>query len=272
MRKSLLVVVSFLVACVPPANQQPAYGPSQPQPQQGQYAQQQAQQGPSGCVQLLSCFQGCGQDGQCVQTCLGQSDATSQAQVTAMMQCSSDRCNGQGSECMQAQCNAEVSACYGAPVVAQADPAPAQQTYQQPAQPSTNEVMKPGQPHTTANLLPWLQQGDGQWIGTNHQFTFYPDGRVRRASGAAMYTDKGTYGCVSVINDEGTVRQEGDQLIMEFETEDQNHCGHKDKGAALTVRYQITWYQYGDLPVNLLLVDLTCTRDSMYCNNQMRKR
>jgi len=269
MRKWIWVAFVMVAGCVPPANQPPpAYG--QPQPQYGQAEPQQVQQGPSGCTQLIECLQGCGQDGTCIQTCLGQSDATSQARVTAMMQCNSSRCEGQGSECLQAQCSAELEACRGPVQVAQAPQAP-QQNYT-PAPQQTAEVMRPGQPHTTANLLPWLQQGDGKWIGTNHQFTFYPDGRVRRASGAAMYTDKGTYGCVSVINEEGAVRQEGDQLIMDFETNDQNHCSHKDKGPALTVRYRITWYQYSDMPVNLLLVDLTCTRGAMYCDNQMVKR
>jgi len=188
-----------------------------------------------------------------------------------MVQCGTSRCEGQAGECMQAQCSAEIEACRGPLQVAQAAPPPS--GGEDPAPQATSEVMRPGQPHTTANLLPWLQQGDGKWIGNNHQFTFFPDGRVIRASGVALYTDRGTYGCVSVINEEGTVRQEGDQLIMDFETQDQNHCRNKEKGPALTVRYQITWYQYSDLPVNLLLVDLTCTRgDSMYCNNQMRKR
>ncbi len=260
MHKMMWSVFVLVAGCSPMASQQPglARGPS---------VQQQT---PSACTQLLGCFSGCGQDGACVQDCLGQSDATAQAQVTAMMQCSSSRCEGQGGECMQAQCSAEVEACRGPVQVANAEQQPSQPV-EDPA--SANEVMRPGQPHTTANLLPWLQQGDGNWIGTSHQFTFFPDGRVIRASGVALYTDRGTYGCVSVINDEGTVRQEGDQLIMEFETQDQDHCRHKEQGPALTVRYQITWYQYGDLPVNLLLVDLTCTRgDSMYCNNQMRKR
>ncbi len=266
MRNWSLAMVVIVAGCVPSPAQQPAYAGPQPV-----NAAQPAQQGPSGCTQLLTCFTGCGQDGACIQNCLAQSDATSQAQVTAMMQCGQTRCEGGAGDCMQAQCSAELEACRGPEQIAQT--APPQPYQQQPAPQQTTEVMRPGQPHTTANLLPWLQQGDGQWIGTNHQFTFYPDGRVRRASGAALYTDKGTYGCVSVINEEGTVRQEGDVLIMDFETNDQNHCRNKDKGPALTVRYQITWYQYSDLPVNLLLVDLTCTRgDSMYCNNQMRKR
>jgi hypothetical protein len=204
-----------------------------------------------------------------VQGCLASSDDASKAQVTALMQCNSTRCNDQSGDCLDASCGAELQACRGPAQVAQTPP---QQPYQ-PAPQQAAEVMRPGQPHTTANLLPWLQQGDGKWIGTNHQFTFYPDGRVRRASGVALYTDKGTYGCVSTINEEGTVRQEGDVLTMDFETNDQNHCRNKDKGPALTVRSQITWYQYSDMPVNLLLVDLDCTRgDSMYCNNQMRKR
>jgi len=166
---------------------------------------------------------------------------------------------------MDTQCSYELAQCRGTTQVAQA---PQQPAYEASA---PQEVMKPGQPHTTANLLPWLQQGDGDWIGTNNQFTFYKDGRVRRSTSTPMYTDKGVYGCVSRINEEGTVRQEGDVLIMDFGPQDQNHCGSEDKGPAMTIRYKIEWYQYSDGPVNLLLVDLGCDRP-MYCNNQMRKR
>jgi hypothetical protein len=275
-------VALVVTGCVPPSNQQPSYyGQQQPGyaggPQYGgqQYGGQQA--GPPAqtgltCMQLFSCFQTCNADNTCYQSCLGQTDPATQAAASAMMQCGASRCQNQGSECVAAQCSAEIAACNASDQFAQSQQ-PAYGQPQQPQRPQVAEQMRPGQPHTTANLLPWLQEGTGQWIGTNHQFTFFPDGRVRRASGAVMYTDRGTYGCVSVINDTGTVRQEGDVLIMDFDTEDQNHCGHKDKGAALTVRYQITWYQYSDMPVNLLLVDLDCKRgDSMYCNNQMVRR
>ncbi len=268
MNKLMWLVFVVSTGCAPAASQQqPGYfAQGQPAPQQP------AARGPSGCTQLLACFTDCGQDGACIQGCLQQSDPTSQAQVQAMMQCNSTRCENEGGDCLQSQCGAEIQACSGPVQVAQAAPQEPQQ-YDEPAPAATTEVMRPGQPHTTANLLPWLQQGNGQWIGTNHQFTFFPDGRVLRASGVAMYTDRGTYGCVSVINEEGTIRQEGDQLIMDFETQDQNHCRHREKGPALTVRYQITWYQYSDMPVNLLLVDLTCAPgQSMYCDNQMRKR
>ena len=134
------------------------------------------------------------------------------------------------------------------------------------------EQLRPGQPHTTANILPWMV---GDWIGTNHQFTFYADGRVRRSSGVALYTEKGTYGCASIVNDIGTVTQEGDVLVMRFETTDVNHCHERSTEPALTVRYRIDWRQpYGETAFSqLLLRDLDCKRgDSMYCDNTMRRR
>ncbi len=264
-------VLATVAGCVVPAATTPSYyGTQQPTSVAG--GQGQPTQAPSSltCMQLFSCFQACSDNG-CYQSCLGQTDAETQASASAMMKCGAAECENQGPDCIARECSAEVEACHASDRFAQAAQQPAydpRPTAQEPV-----EQMRPGQPHTTANLLPWLQQGSGKWIGTNHQFTFYPDGRVRRASGAAMYTDRGTYGCVSVINDTGTVHQEGDVLVMDFDTEDQNHCGHKETGHALTVRYRITWYQYSDMPVNLLLVDLDCKRgDSMYCNNQMVRR
>ena len=252
-----------LSSCVPP-QQQPSYYGQQPQ---GQQAQGQAPSSGLSCMELFTCFQACA-DGECIQTCLGQADAQTQANASAMMQCGASRCENAGGDCVAQQCAAEVNACRGPEQVAYA---PGQPAEPQEAPPQAEQLVYPDQPHTTANLLPWMT---GQWIGTNHQFEFYGDGRVRRASGVPMYSkNTGSYACVSTINETGTVRQEGDVLIMEFPPADENHCGNKNQAAAgLTVRYRITWYKYSDLPTNLLLVDLDCDRDSMYCNNQMRRR
>jgi hypothetical protein len=252
----LLLVVLFL-GCIPPAPQpQARYTGQQPQ---------QAQQPPSlTCMELFSCIQSCNGDNACFQTCLGRTDADTQTAASALMQCGASRCQEAGSECLATECQAEMETCRISEQVAAAPQG--QPAAEQPVQ----EQMIPGQPHTTANLLPWMT---GAWIGTNHQFEFYGDGRVRRSSGTPMYTDKGKYGCVSLINETGTVTQEGDMLIMKFEPAQENHCGNKsEKTAALTVRYKITWYQYSDSPVALLLVDIDCTKGAMWCNDQMRRR
>lgn len=262
--------VAFLIGCVPPASQPSYYGQQQGQGQPGGYAQQ-GQPTASGmtCMGLFQCFQPC-TDGACYQNCLGQADPATQAAANAYMQCGAQKCQGQdlAGDCLNTNCQAELDTCRGSNVAY----APQQQAPQQaPQQPATEQLVYPDQPHTTANLLPWMT---GQWIGTNHQFEFWADGRVRRASGVPLYSQRtGNYQCVSVINEIGTVRQEGDMLIMEFAPADSNHCGDKDQAAqGLTVRYQITWYKYSDLPTNLLLVDVDCTRGAMYCNDQMRRR
>ncbi len=56
-------------------------------------------------------------------------------------------------------------------------------------QSSTLQVGASGKRQPVANdqILPWLT---GSWIGNNHQFEFYGDGRVRR-SGGGMMTTKG---------------------------------------------------------------------------------
>lgn len=239
-----------ITACIPVGPQASYYGSGQ-QPQQAQ-----ASSGLT-CMQLFDCFQAC-QDGTCIQQCLGQADPGAQQAASAAMQCSSQRCAGGGADCLAQQCSAEVAMCTGsAPQVASSQP---------------QEQMRPGQPHTTANLLPWLV---GDWIGTNHQFEFHADGRVRRSSGVPLYTDRGRYACVSLVNDTGTVRQEGDLLIMEFAAQDTNHCHDKSSAPGLTVRYRIDWRQpYGEEAFSqLVLRDIDCTKGSpMYCDDTMRRR
>ena len=127
----------------------------------------------------------------------------------------------------------------------------------------------PGQPHTTANLLPWLV---GDWEGNNYHYPVHEDGRVRRASGVPLYTEKtGRYACASIVNETGTVTQEGDLLLMKFEAAQANHCGDTTSAPALTVRKRIVWYQYNG-PVELKLIDIDCTRGAMYCSDPIRRR
>lgn len=258
-RWSLVVVA---IAGCPAPQPTPSYYGGQPQQGQGgEYAaaQQPAQQQGLTCMQLFGCFQTCS-DGACIQNCLSQADQQQQAAAAAAMQCSAQKCNNGGADCLGQQCSAEVAACQGASdYAAAAQPQP---------QVAAQEQMVPGQPHTTANILPWMT---GDWIGTNHQFQFFDDGRVRRSTSTAMYTDKGVYGCVSRINEIGTVRQEGDLLIMDFPTVDGNHCGNRETGPALTVRYRITWETYADVTY-LQLNDIDCTAGAMWCNDRMRRR
>lgn len=264
-----IVWLLALSSCVPPQPQSSYAGQQQGQPQGGEQGQQ-GQQAAAGlsCIDLMTCFQGC-TEGTCIQTCLGQATPETQATASAMFQCGSTNCDSQGGDCLEQQCHSEMEACRASGQVASA---PQQQPqYQPPQQEQQEQLVYADQPHTTANLLPWMT---GEWIGTRHQFTFWADGRVRRASGVPLYSKQtGNYKCVSTINEIGTVRQEGDILIMEFEPAGSNHCGDKGEAAqGLTVRYQITWYKYSTLPTNLLLVGLDCEAGPGNCNDQMRRR
>lgn len=150
--------------------------------------------------------------------------------MTALLQCNAANAGA---------CDAELDVCRGASGVVAESPAPAQQgTFTQPANFQ--------QPHSNANILPWLV---GQWITANHQFTFWADGRVRRASGVP--------------------------LIMAFPSSDGNHCGTKESTAALTVRYRIEWFDnpYDEDPkLQLKLRDIDCTKGDMYCVDGMNRR
>ncbi len=258
----------LLVAACPPPAPTPSYygGQQQPGGSQAQAGSQQAppEQNGLSCMQLFGCFQQC-TDGPCIQDCLGQANPGAADAAQAAMGCSSQRCAGQGGDCLGQQCAAEVQACQGTPYVAAA---PQQPAYADPGQPA-QEQMVPGQPHTTANLLPWMT---GAWIGTNHQFTFWADGHVRRARGNAMYTDQGNYSCLSRTNEDGTVTQQGDLLIMVFGAADQNHCGDKDSRPGVTVRYRITWPQAYGGEIVLQLDDIDCTAGPMWCNDRMTRR
>ena len=187
---------------------------------------------------------------------MARGDDSSRAALNAVVACNN------ASE--GAPCETELATCRDqSQYVAQA---PAQTPEQAPA---PSEQMLAGQPHTTANLLPWLI---GNWEGNNYHYTFYDDGRVKRASSVALYTKKdGRYACASIVNETGTVNQEGDLLIMQFAAAQENHCGDKSSAPALTVRNRIVWYQYNG-PVSLKLIDIDCTRGAMYCNDPIRRR
>jgi len=263
-------LLALLIGCVPPQPQPSYYGQQQGQggaPGEEGYAQQ-GQQPAAGlsCMQLFQCFQACA-DGTCIQTCLGQADPATQQAASAMLQCNGTQCQDGGSDCLQTECAAELEACQIA-IPAAAPQQPQQPVaYEQPAE----QLAYPDQPHTTANLLPWMT---GQWIGNNAQFEFYGDGRVKRAMGNNYYSKRtGSYACVSTVQEMGTVRQEGDLLIMDFAPAASNHCGDKDTGSqGTTVRYRITWYKYSELPTILKLIDIDCDHGPMYCNEPMKRR
>lgn len=264
-RDVVVVVVVMAAGCPAPAPP-PSYFGGQPQPgQQGAPGgdPQVAQASGLSCMQLFGCFQTC-TDGACIQGCLGQADPGAAAAAQAAMACSAQHCGNTGGDCLAQQCAAEVEACSGAALPVAAQP---QQPYGDPA--GAQEAMVPGQPHTTANLLPWLV---GSWIGTNYQFEFFADGRVHRANGGGMYTDQGNYSCLSHSNEDGRVTQQGDLLIMEFGVEQQNHCGSKDTRPSKTVRYRIRWVEAYGGEIVLRLDDIDCTAGEMWCNDRMTRR
>jgi hypothetical protein len=81
--------------------------------------------------------------------------------------------------------------------------------------------------------------------------------------------------CVAVTNDVGTVRQEGDLIIMEFGGTDSNTCGIKEAQGPTVVRYRITWFDnaYDESPyLQLILVDIDCADGAMWCNDGMNRR
>lgn len=248
MWKSLAVAV-LLTGCIPPPSP-PVFGPQAGAQPQGAAAPPAG----SSCIEIVQCLSTCGQDTSCFPACVDGGDAQAQQDVNALLACNAASPDA---------CGAELDACRGGPVVAAASAA--------------DTSLAPGQPHATADLVPWLT---GEWIGSNHQFTFHGDGRVRRAEAIALaYRKPGerTYDhdCVSTRNEEGTVTQEGDLLIMVFDDSQTSHCGAKNANAALTVRYQIEWIDnpYDQDPgLQLRLRDLDCTRGDMFCLDSMTRR
>ncbi|MEJ7598438.1 MAG: hypothetical protein WKG01_11050 [Kofleriaceae bacterium] len=249
-----LLYVVMLGACVP---QQP-YG-------QPGYSQPQQVAAPAGltCMQAFECLAGCNESAQCLADCMTNADERSRVMVTAVIEC-----NGASEH---AVCDAELAACRDqGQVAAQQSGAPAEAPAGAPAgSEPVAEQMLPGQPHTTANLLPWLV--GGYWEGNLYHYTFYADGRVKRASGTPRYSKKdGRYACATLLNEIGTVRQDGDLLIMTFDTASENHCGDNQAAPSETVRLRIEWYQYSTLPVSLRFVDIDCTSGA--CVDTMRGR
>lgn len=233
----IVVGIGLLGGCLPPPELVPNYGPP-PSPQQATE--------PAGetCMQVFECLAGC-QDAACFPGCLDRGSGESRAAATAVL-----ACNSTGVDCQS-----ELSTCRNQGQVVAQDDAPLD--LDQPAEepPAGDEEMMPGQPHTTANLLPWLT---GYWQGVYYHYDFYGDGRVKRSSGTSLYTEStGRYACASIVNEIGTVRQEGDLLIMDFTTASANHCGDEEAAPGRTLRLRITWYQYLG-PVALKLVDIDC--------------
>ena len=220
----------------------------------------------AGCMQILDCYSSCVDDA-CFQSCHATGSPESQAKIDGLIDCSTSVCQNDP-DCVASSCSAEIQVCQGdggGGAVASSEIPPA------------TTASGARQPHANEGLLDWMT---GEWIGTNHQFTFYGDGRVRRASGIPLYTDSGPnagqYACVSLVNDTGTVTQEGDQLIMRFEASESNHCGDKEQIEAITVVYRIDWYDNvydNDENLQLILRDVACPEgQSMYCDDALQRR
>lgn len=244
MWKSLACLSLF--ACVPPAESTwgaPASAGAAP-----------VADGGRSCVEVVQCLAAC-PDAGCFSGCVDSAAPASRPAVDALL-----ACNAAGGAC-----DGELAACRGdgGGMVAVGDVG------------ATSPDL-PRQPVSNAQILPWLV---GEWISSRHQFTFYPDGRVRRAEGGGMVEDHpGTYDdrhCVAVANDLGTVHQEGDLLIMEFDDRSANTCGIKETSGPTTVRYRITWFDnaYDDSPdLQLVLEDIDCTAGAMWCGDGMNRR
>lgn len=261
-----ILTVTLLAACVPPSNNPPPqYGSGQQQPQQAQSWS---------CTQIFECFAGCSGDQTCAQGCLANGDAASQAAAMASVSCVAE-CNASTDEdCVANQCGAQIEACRATgPTAVAAAPAP---TYEAPAYQApvgNTSADRPRQPVSNANILPWLV---GDWIGNNFQFQFFGDGRVRRSGSAHFYNEKNRYQCSLVVNEIGRLEQEGDFLIMTFDSQTTNDCHDKSAAPGFTVRYLIDWKEnYSDPtgPLQLILREQNCTRGgTMYCDDPLRRR
>lgn len=261
------VAVAGMSACV--QNPPPAYG------QQGQQQPGYAQQQPSGltCVQIVQCLSGCNQDAPCFQGCIAQGNPQGQAAANALLACNSER----GSDA----CGPELQACSDASQPVATAQAQQPEQAQQPQQQQSSSPMIPGQQSSNENLLNWLV---GSWVTSNHQFTFWPGGRVRRANGAGMvyktdpYDRNSSGRCVWTLNEVGQASIENGQLVMRFDAVDSNNCGAKESSGPVTIHYQIEWidnYYYRDRAqgLQLRLRDLDCPQhDDMYCLDSMTRR
>lgn len=257
----------FVIAgCVAPTSTQPSYFGSQPPPAYGQAppapgyattpAATPAATGGASCIEVFQCLATC-TDQSCYQPCYERGSPEAQQAAAAVIQC------GQTG----AACEAEFATCRG--YAASAPSAPAAT--------STVVVAPSGKraPVSNDQILPWLT---GSWIGNNHQFEFYGDGRVRRSGGGMMSEKRPgekARDCVAVINDVGTVTQQGDYLIMSFAATDGYTCGTRESTPGVTVRYHIEWVDnpYYDPPeLQLVLRDIDCTNGDMWCTDKVRRR
>jgi hypothetical protein len=264
MGNRLWIVLSLVVGCVPPSSQ-PTYFGQQPQQGYGQappapgYAAAPAATGGASCIEVFQCLAACTEQ-TCYQPCYERGTPEAQQAAAAVINC------GQTG----AACEAELATCRGGYVATQTAPsAPA----------SSNVVTAPSgkrAPVSNDQILPWLT---GSWIGNNHQFEFYGDGRVRRSGGGMMSEKRPgekARDCVAVVNDVGTVTQQGDYLIMEFAATDGYTCGTREHTPGVTIRYHIEWIDSGvyyDLDeLQLVLRDIDCTNGDMWCTDRVKRR
>lgn len=251
MRTLLLAVL--VIGCVPLANQS-TYGGAPPP-----VATTTPDSGAT-CIEVFQCLAACTEQA-CFQQCYARGSAEAQSAASAVIQC------GQTG----AACDAEYATCRaqgGGTVAAAPATAPTSAVVQAPS----------GKRAPVANdqILPWLT---GSWIGNNHQFEFYGDGRVRRSNGGMMSEKRPgerARDCVAVINDVGTVTQQGDYLIMSFGATDGYTCGTRESAPGVTIRYHIEWVDSGDYydrdELQLVLRDIDCTNGDMWCTDKVRRR
>lgn len=213
------------------------------------------------CLEVFECLTACPQEAACHEGCTNRGTDAARSAATAVLACNPNK--------EDADCESELQTCrdQGRAQVAQQQEA-APETPKMQEVPEVQEQMMPGQPHTTANILPWLT---GYWQGLYYHYNFYGDGRVKRSSGTPLYTEKtGRYACATLVNETGTVTQVDDLLIMEFAAANENHCGDEGEAApGRTLRLRIVWYQYNG-PVELKLVDIDC--QSGACSDPLTRK
>ncbi|MFN0252736.1 MAG: hypothetical protein ACKV2T_38030 [Kofleriaceae bacterium] len=262
-----LWIVLSVVGCVPPTSQptyfgsqQQGYGQAPPAPGY-EGAPAATENGGANCIAVFQCLAACTEQS-CYQPCYERGTPEAQQAAAAVISC------GQTG----AACETEFATCrnQGGYVATQPTPtAPASSTVV--TAPSGKRA-----PVSNDQILGWLT---GSWIGNNHQFEFYGDGRVRRSGGGLMSEKRPgekARDCVAVINDVGTVTQQGDYLIMEFAATDGYTCGTREHTPGVTIRYQIEWVDSGvyyDLDeLQLVLRDIDCTNGDMWCTDRVRRR
>lgn len=247
LRAVSLCALAFVVGCIPPKQQVQSaddVGTAAPAPSAG-----------LSCAQISDCFKPCGDDEACITNCRNSGTPQAQAKMTALLDCTTNVCQNDGA-CTGTTCRSQIDTCVADAQIAS----------------SGGSSSGAQQPHSTDNILGWMT---GAWIGNNHQFTFGADGTVRRASGTPMYTERGNYACVNLVNEYGTARQEGDLIIMTFPSSHEDSCHETVERPEVVVRYRITWYDnvYDNDPyLQLILVDIDCTKGAMWCDDALNRR